>query len=142
MDADPPQRLRARMEDLQLARALAEAVCARQGVAAGDTLRLVLVLEELFTNTVMHGHRRECDAPVLIGLQASETHLHLRYADDAPPFDPLHYLKTAASEPESEPERERLGGWGLRLVAEMAERFDYAHVGGFNHLTLALKRAG
>ena len=66
MDADAPQRLRARMEDLQVARALAEAVCARQGVAAGDTLRLVLVLEELFTNTVMHGHRRDCDAPVLI----------------------------------------------------------------------------
>ena len=140
MDADAPQRLRARMEDLQVARALAEAVCARQGVAAGDTLRLVLVLEELFTNTVMHGHRRDCDAPVLIGLQASETHLHLRYADDAPPFDPLHYLKTAASE--ADVERERPGGWGLRLVAEMAERFDYAHVGGFNHLTLALRRGG
>jgi anti-sigma regulatory factor (Ser/Thr protein kinase) len=140
MDVDAPQRLRARMEDLQVARALAEAVCARQGVAAGDTLRLVLVLEELFTNTVMHGHRRDCDAPVLIGLQASETHLHLRYADDAPPFDPLHYLKTAASE--TDVERERPGGWGLRLVAELAERFDYAHVGGFNHLTLALKRGG
>ena len=140
MDADAPQRLRARMEDLQVARALAEAVCARQGVAAGDTLRLVLVLEELFTNTVMHGHRRDCDAPVLIGLQASATHLHLRYADDAPPFDPLHYLKTAASE--ADVERERPGGWGLRLVAEMAERFDYAHVGGFNHLTLALRRGG
>jgi serine/threonine-protein kinase RsbW len=140
MDADAPQRLRARMEDLQVARALAEAVCARQGVAAGDTLRLVLVLEELFTNTVMHGHRRDCDAPVLIGLQASETHLHLRYADDAPPFDPLHYLKTASSE--EDVEREHPGGWGLQLVAEMTERFDYAHVGGFNHLTLALKRGG
>lgn len=138
MDADAPQRLRARMEDLQVARALAEAVCARQGVAAGDTLRLVLVLEELFTNTVMHGHRRDCDAPVLVGVQASATHLHLRYADDAPPFDPLHYLKTSSSE--AEVEREHPGGWGLRLVAEMAERFDYAHVGGFNQLTLALKR--
>jgi anti-sigma regulatory factor (Ser/Thr protein kinase) len=127
------------MQDLQAARALAEALCARQGVADADTLRLVLVLEELFTNTVMHGHRRDCDAPVLIAVQASGTHLHLRYADNAPPFDPLHYLKTAAAEPDVE--REHPGGWGLRLVAEMAEHFDYAHADGFNHLTLRLKRS-
>jgi anti-sigma regulatory factor (Ser/Thr protein kinase) len=138
MDTDAPRRFRAHMDDLQAARALAEAVCEQQGVASADALRLVLVLEELFTNTVMHGHRRDCDAPVLIGLQASQTHLHLRYADDAPPFDPLQYLHGAA--PEADVERERPGGWGLRLVAEMAERFDYAHVGGFNHLTLVLKR--
>jgi serine/threonine-protein kinase RsbW len=109
-------------------------------VARADTLRLVLVLEELFTNTVMHGHRRDCDAPVLIGLQASATHLHLRYADDAPPFDPLLYLKHAPPEPDHE--RAEGGGYGLRMVAEMAERFDYAHVGGLNHLTLVLRRNG
>lgn len=140
MDDDTPQRLRAHMEDLQAARALAEALCARQGVADADTLRLVLVLEELFTNTVMHGHRRDSDAPVLIHVHASSTHLHLRYADDAPPFDPLHYLRTAAPEPKVE--HDRPGGWGLRLVAEMAEHFDYAHADGFNHLRLALKRSG
>ena len=140
MNADTPQRFRAHMDDLQAARALAEAVCAQQGVAPGDTLRLALVLEELFTNTVMHGHRRDCDAPVLIGVQASATHLHLHYADDAPSFDPLHYLKTAPPEPDLE--RERPGGWGLHLVARMAERIDYAHVDGFNQLRLALRRDG
>lgn len=134
------QRFRAHMDDLQAARDLAEALCAQQGVDAADTLRLVLVLEELFTNTVMHGHRRDCDAPVLVGLQASDTHLLLRYADDAAPFDPLQYLKNAPPEPEHD--RDTPGGYGLRLVADMAERFDYAHVGGYNHLTLRLKRGG
>jgi anti-sigma regulatory factor (Ser/Thr protein kinase) len=140
MAADTPQRFRAHMDDLQAARALVESVCAQQGVDAADTLRLVLVLEELFTNTVMHGHRRDCDAPVLIGLQAGDTHLLLRYADDAAPFDPLHYLRSASPEPDHD--REAPGGYGLRLVADMAERIDYAHVGGYNHLTLLLKRNG
>jgi serine/threonine-protein kinase RsbW len=138
MNADTPQRFRAHMDDLQAARALAEAVCAQQGVAPGDTLRLALVLEELFTNTVMHGHRRNCDAPVLVGLHTSDTHLHLHYTDDAPPFDPLQYLKSAA--PDAEIEREHPGGWGLHLVARMAEHIDYARVDGFNRLRLALRR--
>ena len=140
MNGDTPQRFRAHMDDLQAARSLVEAVCAQQGVAAGDALRVALVLEELFTNTVMHGHRRDCDASVLIGVQASATHLQLSYADDAPPFDPLHYLHSAPPEPDIE--RERPGGWGLRLVASMAEHIDYAHVDGFNQLRLALRRDG
>lgn len=138
MNADTPQRFRAHMDDLHAARALAEAVCARHGVAPGDTLRLALVLEELFTNTVMHGHRRDCDAPVLVGVLTSATHLHLHYADDAPPFDPLQYLKSVAPDPEIE--RERPGGWGLQLVARMAEHIDYARADGFNRLRLALRR--
>jgi serine/threonine-protein kinase RsbW len=140
MDADGPQRYRAHMDDLLAARERAEELCAQHGVSRADTLRLVLVLEELFTNTVMHGHRRECDAPVLIGVQASATHLQLRFADDAPPFDPLQYLKHAPPEPQ--PERAEPGGYGLRMIGKMAERFDYAHVGGFNHLTLVLRRDG
>lgn len=138
MNAAPPQHFRAHMDDLQAARALAEAVCARHGIAPGDTLRLALVLEELFTNTVMHGHRRNCDAPVLVGLQASATHLHLHYADDAPPFDPLQYLKSVAPDPKIE--REHPGGWGLQLVSRMAEHIDYAYVGGYNRLCLTLRR--
>jgi anti-sigma regulatory factor (Ser/Thr protein kinase) len=139
MDAPTSRRFRAHMDDLQAALALAEEFCQRQGVASADALRLLLVLEELFTNTVMHGHRGNSDAPVLVGLQAADTQLHLHYADDAPPFDPRQYLQTASQDPDLD--RERLGGHGLWLVAEMAERLEHAHEGGYNRLTLVLRRS-
>jgi serine/threonine-protein kinase RsbW len=131
-------RFRAHMDDLQAALAAAEEFCLRHGVSGGDALRLQLVLEELFTNTVMHGHRGSCEAPVLLGLQAAVDSLHLEYADDAAPFDPRAYLQTASQDPVLD--HERLGGHGLWLVAEMAERLEHAHDGRFNRLTLVLRR--
>jgi anti-sigma regulatory factor (Ser/Thr protein kinase) len=139
MDTPTSRCFRAHMDDLQAALALAEEFCKRHGVASADALRLVLVLEELFTNTVMHGHRGNSDAPVLVGLQAAETQLHLHYADNAAPFDPRQYLQTASQDPDVD--RARLGGHGLWLVAEMAERLEHAHDGGYNRLTLVLRRS-
>jgi anti-sigma regulatory factor (Ser/Thr protein kinase) len=42
--------------------AFVEAFCARHAARRDDTLRLVLIVGELVTNTVEHGHRAECDA--------------------------------------------------------------------------------
>lgn len=137
MNAAATWRFRAHMDDLQAALAAAEAFCAQQGVDDGDALRLRLVLEELFTNTVMHGHRGSCEAPVLLGLQRTGGQLQLDYADDAPLFDPRVYLQTASQDPEVD--QDRLGGHGLWLVAEMAERLEHAHDGRFNRLTLVLR---
>jgi len=129
----------ARMDQLALATAFVEDFCARQGVAPGDALRLTLIIEELFTNTLMHGHRGDHDSAVHIELSVGSTQLALHFADRAPPFDPLHYL---ASLPRlDKPAEERKpGGLGLPLVARMSERFDYACVDGFNRLSLVLRR--
>ena len=82
----------ARMASLAQAIAFVEAFCADRGVAASDGLRLSLVVEELFTNTVMHGHGGGSDAPVRLGLRADASQLELSYEDSAPPFDPLDHL--------------------------------------------------
>ena len=138
MTAAAHWRFRAHMDDLQAALAAAEDFCLRAGVDDSDALRLRLVLEELFTNTVMHGHRGSCDAPVLLGLQTIDGRLQLDYADDAPPFDPRVYLQTASQDPDID--QERLGGHGLWLVAELAEQLEHAHDGRFNRLLLVLRR--
>jgi serine/threonine-protein kinase RsbW len=140
MNAAAGWRFRAHMDDLQAALAVVEDFCALHGVAAGDALRLRLVLEELFTNTVMHGHRGDCDAPVQLQLRVDVEVLHLDYADDAPPFDPRQYLQTAPREPDLD--RERLGGHGLRLVAELVAGLDHAYQDGLNRIRLVLKRRG
>lgn len=131
----------ARSDQLALATGFVAEFCQRQGVAPGDALRLTLIVEELFTNTLMHGHRGDHDSPVHIELAADPVQLTLRFADRAPPFDPLQYLAGMPLHLDKAVEEREPGGLGLPLVAQMCERFDYVHVDGFNRLSLVLRRA-
>jgi anti-sigma regulatory factor (Ser/Thr protein kinase) len=46
-------------------------------------------VEELFLNTVKHGHRGGSDAPVWITMEAADGSVSLTYEDRAPPFNPF-----------------------------------------------------
>lgn len=140
--APPEQQVfQARIDSLPLALAFVEACCARHGVARADTLRLVLVVEELFTNTVVHGHGGGAASPVHIEVAVAPDCITLRHEDGAPPFDPLHHLQQARTNLDAPPDERSVGGVGLTLVARLAERFDYAREEGFNRLLLVLRRA-
>ena len=131
----------ARRASLQPVLAFVEAYCERQGVAVADMLRLTLIVEELFTNTLMHGHRGDSTSSVNIELAAGPTHLLLGFQDDAPPFDPLQYLASRPPAAARPVEALEPGGHGLPLVARMSERFDYVRIGGRNHSTLMIRRS-
>ena len=128
----------ARMEGLAAAIAFVESFCLEHGLANEDTLRLSLIVEELFTNTVVHGHGGDCNEPVRIGLEAGASHVDLSYEDSAPPFDPLDHLARCPIDPEA-PDRP-IGHVGVALVIGMAERASYAHEDGWNRLRLTLLR--
>lgn len=131
------QTFSARMDSLPLATGFVQAFCDQQRVAPESALRLTLIVEELFTNAIQHGHGGDNDAPVRIQVGVDAAQLLLCFEDSAPPFDPLQYLKHSAPDPDME--RDRPGGWGLHLVAQMSERFDYVHAEGWNRLQLALR---
>jgi serine/threonine-protein kinase RsbW len=130
----------ARMAELDTLLAVADAFCAEHGVARNDALRLALVLEELFTNTVKHGHGGDNDAPVFVGLQVETALLVLHYRDGAPPFDPRARLEQAAAQLALPAEQRPVGGAGLRLVAELAAALHYAYEQGHNRLRIELLR--
>jgi len=130
----------ARMEGLGEAIAFIEAFCADRGVAESDGLRLSLVLEELFTNTVVHGHGGGSDAPVRLALRADASHLELRYEDSAPPFDPLAHVAREPVDPGAEVADRPVGHLGIPLIVNMAERISYAREDGCNRIVLALRR--
>jgi serine/threonine-protein kinase RsbW len=132
----------ARLDSLQAACEFAEAVCAAAGVAHADTMRLVLVIEELFTNTVTHGHGGDSDAPVRVQLVLAQAHIELHYEDRAPPFDPLRQLDSAAPHLDAGAESRTPGGLGVHLVARVADRLDYLFVDGANRLRIVLPRRG
>jgi serine/threonine-protein kinase RsbW len=127
-----PARL-ARMRDL---RAFLEAFCAASGVASDPCLRLNLVLEELFTNTVRHGHGGDCDAPVWVSLARQADQVRITYEDMGPPFNP--YASLQAPSADGSLEARKLGGLGVLLTQEMAKSRDYAYLFGRNRIRLSL----
>ena len=131
--------VRARMESLADAIEFVEAFCADRGVVESDALRLSLVLEELFTNTVVHGHGGGSDAPVRLGLRVDAAHLELSYEDSAPAFDPLDHVARLPIDPAAGLADRPIGHLGIPLIVNMADRISYAHEAGCNRILLALR---
>jgi serine/threonine-protein kinase RsbW len=132
--------LPARMESLAEATGFVEAFCSERDVGQGDRLRLRLMVEELFTNTVIHGHGGGSDDPVRIGLRADPQRVELSYEDSAPPFDPLEYVARSPVDSTADVADRPVGQLGIALVVSMAERVSYVHEDGCNRLQLVLRR--
>ena len=132
MNIDARCTLKARMAGLDGAIAFIDAFCKDHAVCDADRLRLTLVVEELLTNTVMHGHGGDGDAAVDLGLAAEPAQLVLNYVDRAPPFDPRGRVEL----------RRQVGGLGLALLAGLVAGMSYAYADGENRLRLVLRREG
>ena len=133
------------MEQLPLAVGFVEGFCVQQAMLADDTMRLVLIVEELFTNTATHGvamHFGEQQVQIHITVACDALQLTLNYADSAPRFDPLGHLQRARGELDTELEGRVIGHMGLPLVLAMASSADYGYDGGLNRLLLRLRRGG
>ena len=129
----------ARLDQLRPVQAFLEAFCAAAGVQRAQCLRLNLVLEELFTNTVKHGHKGDCDAPVWIGLTRSDGGVHIVYEDKAPPFNP--YARLSEPVVDTTVSMRKIGGLGVLLTKELAASRDYAYLFGRNRIRLTLAAA-
>jgi serine/threonine-protein kinase RsbW len=129
----------ARLDQLRPMRAFLEAFCADSGMPRSDCLRLNLVLEELFTNTVKHGHREDCDAPVWVALSRTGDGVQILYEDKAPPFNPYAYLPEHP--PDTTLQMRKVGGLGVLLTKELAASRDYTYLFGRNRIRLTLNQA-
>ncbi len=123
----------ARMADLREATAFAERFCRERGIDDNARWHLILVLEELFTNTVSHGFRGGADAPIVVALSHDGPAITLRYEDPAPAFNPFAVATAAAA---AAPDARPVGGLGMMLVAEVARDLSYRYEDGRNRLTL------
>jgi serine/threonine-protein kinase RsbW len=127
-----------RLSELRGISAFLEDFCGAAGIERQHCLRLNLVLEELFINTVRHGHGGDCDAPVWMTLDADEHSVHVIYEDIAPPFNP--YARLSEKPPEITVRMRKIGGLGLLLTKELAATRDYAYLFGRNRIRLAMQR--
>ena len=102
-------------------------------------MKLRLAIEELFLNTVTHGHGGDSDAPVEVTVGIDGDRVTLVYVDTAPPFDP--FANVQAPDPTASLEARPVGHLGVYLITALAERCHYTRSGDRNHITVEL-RAG
>ncbi|MBL0142505.1 MAG: ATP-binding protein [Betaproteobacteria bacterium] len=125
-----------RLDALKGAREFLERFCAGAGVARQPCLKLNLVVEELFLNTVKHGHRGGSDAPVWITLASEDGAIRMTYEDSAPPFNPFAAATREMLEALAGSRRE--GGLGILLANGLTTQTDYAYLFGRNRIRLSL----
>lgn len=112
--------------------------CAGNGIGREDALRLTLFIEELFTNTVQHGHGGDSDAPIRVALEFCDDRVRMLYEDTAPRYDPIEAWDDGESALDAPPEARPVGGLGLTLLRALALEARYAHEEGVNRLWLTL----
>ncbi|MBL8513093.1 MAG: ATP-binding protein [Betaproteobacteria bacterium] len=128
----------ARLTETARLRAFVDVACDSWGITRAVSYKLHLIVEELFTNTVKHGHRGDCDAPVWVGVSCDESALHLTFADQAPAFNPLAHAASISAEQGAV--EHKVGGLGVLLVSELACKAEYTYVYGRNRVRLSVRR--
>ncbi len=126
----------ARRDALPQVDAFLSEICAAAGLARESCLRLTLLVEELFTNTVVHGHGADSEAPVRLECEVSLGRVALLYEDTGPAHDP--FAQVVAPDASAEVEDRPVGGLGVLLVSAMAQEVEYRRAGDCNRITLVI----
>ena len=130
------QTFPARRDALPQVDAFLGEVCAAAGLGREPCLRLTLLVEELFTNTVVHGHGADSEAPVRIECEVSPGRVALTYEDTGPAHDP--FARVITPDAGAGVEERPVGGLGVLLVSEMAQQVEYQRTGDRNRISLVI----
>jgi serine/threonine-protein kinase RsbW len=111
-------------------------VSAVSGTDERLAMRLRLAVEELFVNTVIHGHGGDSDAAVRVTVGIDGDRVVLVYEDDAPPFDP--FARVEHPDAAATVEARDVGRLGVFLITQVAARCHYERTGDRNCITVEL----
>ena len=99
-------------------------------------MRIVLLVEELFANSVNHGYGGDSDHPVWLTLDPTPGKCRVVYEDCAPEYDP--FASVDASSTEADLDARPVGGLGLVLLTEMSSHRSYARCDDRNVIVLEI----
>ena len=111
-------------------------VCAAAALDREMRLRVTLLVEELFTNTVVHGHGADSDAPVRLDCQVAPGRVTLLYEDTGPPHNP--FAAVASPDPDADVQDRPVGGLGVLLISAMARHVEYQRTDDRNRISLVV----
>jgi anti-sigma regulatory factor (Ser/Thr protein kinase) len=96
--------------------------------------RLLIILDELFTNAVTHGRRlHSAGGTIAVSLGCRRDRLRIIFVDDGQPFDPLAYRGPNL---EDATEERGIGGLGIHIVRSLVHQARYRRKDDRNHLHL------
>lgn len=131
----------ARQDELETIRDFVDATCA--ALTSDERQLIMLVVEELFVNTIKHGYGGDRTGPVWLTLAPERNGVcRVTYEDRAPAHNPLHGFDESTLDA---PVTERpVGGLGQYLVASLATESHYQRCGDRNvvELLMASETAG
>jgi len=127
----------AKLQSFNDVRTFVEEFAQAAAIAREDCHKLTLVVEELFTNTVRHGHRGDSNAPVELTLEHDGARTSVIYEDTAPKYDSL--AAAMGTDIESTIKRRHVGGLGMVLTFALAESAQYVFANGKNRILIRLR---
>jgi sigma-B regulation protein RsbU (phosphoserine phosphatase) len=113
------------------------AILATRAVSAEQIGEVELIAEELLTNVVRSLQARAGNAHLSLECALTPTEIVLTVVDDGPQFDPLAH---EAPEPDRAIDERAIGGLGIVIVRELADRCRYTRVDGRNVMEIRLHR--
>lgn len=96
----------------------------------------MLVLEEVFSNVVLHGYQDSADHEILVRMAVEDDTFVLFVEDDGVAFNPLEVPPADTSVPLEE---RPVGGLGMHLVRSLMTEVTYARHDGRNQLEMRKK---
>jgi serine/threonine-protein kinase RsbW len=131
--------LRAEHAEFAPLRAFADEFARRCGLPNDERSRLLIILEELFTNAVTHGRGpHSAGGIIVVALDWRAGRLRISFVDDCQPFDPLAFR---GPDLEDATEERGIGGLGIHIVRSLVHQARYRRVGDRNHLHLVRRVA-
>jgi anti-sigma regulatory factor (Ser/Thr protein kinase) len=107
--------------------------CSRN-LPSGERARLLIILEELFTNVIKHSYDNVTrSGRIEVALAFDGERIEIEFSDDGRPFDPLSASLSNLDLPAAQRE---IGGLGLQILRSLTDDAKYTRRGDRNYLTL------
>jgi serine/threonine-protein kinase RsbW len=126
-----------KVSELEKLSAALEELSARWAISSKVTMQLNLVLEELVTNIMFHGHLDGQEHGIDIEFSRNDQVLSVVVTDDAPAFNLLEHPDD--SRVDQPLEERKIGGLGVHFVKTVMDRVEYVRRDGKNVVTLTKK---
>ena len=105
----------------------AQRFCRQHGQSEKTANHIALCVEEMASNTVLHGFEKGKNNHLSIRIQHKENRWTLRFRDDCRAFDPVSYTP-----------KDTQDALGIRVVMAMADDIRYTYSLNLNNLTIKL----
>jgi anti-sigma regulatory factor (Ser/Thr protein kinase) len=97
---------------------------------------LLIVLDELLSNTLKHGLKQGSEKKIELELSLDDKVVNIKYSDDGPEFNPFNTDTADLSLPL---EQRQIGGLGITLVIGLTDSQTYKREKNRNLITLTRK---